>query len=226
MQQSISKHGFSKLCLTVPLIGGLLTETPLSNMTLLDEGPKRDVGITIDDAIGLIDSLPYPVDCIVELAMLTGLRKENILGLTINSIRFYDTAPGGEIRLYVKGNKLLRHPINEEAVGLLKRIIGDRTGGYVFLSPKTGTRYKSINRTFDIHVRKANLTALDGSKLRIHDLRHVYATWLAEAGVSLDNIRHLLGHSDRKTTDRYVTVNQKHISQSLDLMPKLRKKDA
>ena len=36
----------------------------------------------------------------------------------------------------------------------------------------------------------------NGTKLRFHDLRHVFATWLHKAGVSLDELRFLLGHKD------------------------------
>jgi len=90
----------------------------------------------------------------------------------------------------------------------------------VFLNPRTNTRYYSIHKTFDRVVRKVGLT-VDGTKLRFHDLRHIHATWLLRAGVSLDALRELLGHRDRKTTDRYATFNRMEIGNKLVSMPKI-----
>lgn len=40
-------------------------------------------------------------------------------------------------------------------------------------------------------------------KPRIHDLRHTYASWLLQSGVSLEALADLLGHASVKTTMRY-----------------------
>ena len=96
--------------------------------------------------------------------------------------------------------------------------------GYVFINMKTVTRYKSILKTFDRAVRKLDLR-VNGTKLRFHDLRHVYATWLLKAGVSLDVIRELLGHRDVYTTSRYATLDRKEVSHFLDYLPKIKNPD-
>ena len=43
--------------------------------------------------------------------------------------------------------------------------------------------------------------------VRIHDLRHTYASWLAQANVSLGTIGALLGHSQAQTTRRYAHLS-------------------
>ncbi|MFA6472685.1 MAG: tyrosine-type recombinase/integrase, partial [Candidatus Latescibacterota bacterium] len=87
----------------------------------------------------------------------------------------------------------------------------------------TKTRYISIKSTFNQAVMKANLKAINGSKLRFHDLRHVFSNWLHQdgEGATLDQLRSLLGHKDRATTDRYVTVNHQKVSKVLSLLPNI-----
>jgi len=97
---------------------------------------------------------------------------------------------------------MILFPLGERAVEVLKRVIGNRKEGYVFINPRSRKRYKSIKNSFYNGVREIGLTALDGSKLRLHDLRHAFATWLHREGVSLDQLRPLMGHKDRTTTDR------------------------
>ena len=75
---------------------------------------------------------------------------------------------------------------------------------------------KNHNNIFLINRRIVN-----GTKLRFHDLRHVFATWLHKAGVSLDVVRPLLGHRDRKTTDGYVTYNRLYYSDVLNAIPRI-----
>ena len=74
---------------------------------------------------------------------------------------------------------------------MLRHVIGDRTEGFVFINPQTQSRYVSIHKTFDRVVRRLGLT-VNGTKLRIHDLRHIFATWLHREGVNLGALRPLM----------------------------------
>ncbi len=44
--------------------------------------------------------------------------------------------------------------------------------------------------------------------MRIHDLRHTFASLLVNAGHSLYEVQKLLGHSDPRTTMRYAHLGQ------------------
>lgn len=44
--------------------------------------------------------------------------------------------------------------------------------------------------------------------VRIHDLRHTFASFLVNAGHSLYEVQKLLGHSDPRTTMRYAHLEQ------------------
>ena len=48
------------------------------------------------------------------------------------------------------------------------------------------------------------VSASDLKDLHFHDLRRTYATRLVEAGVSMAQVRDLLGHRDYETSERYI----------------------
>ncbi len=213
---------FLKCMLAKAVEWDILEYHPLQGVKKFKEDGKRDIDLTPDEARQLIDSLPHPVDDIIEFAIYTGFRKENILSLTIESIRFHENGSSAEAELIVKGGRREIFPLSSNAVEVLKRAIGKRRSGFVFINPRTKTRYSCIHKSFDRNVEKLGLKAMNGTKLRFHDLRHVFATWLHQSGVSLDSIRHHLGHMDRSTTDRYTTVSRRGISGDLQRIPNLR----
>lgn len=202
----------------------IIPDTPLRGLKSFRESGKRDVDVTSEQVAAMIEALPDSVADIVEFACYTGFRLENILSLRIESIRIHDLSPTGDVDLEVKGGRQIRFPLGELAVGVLKRAMRDRDSGYVFINPRSGTRYSSIQTSFNKAVNAVGLKAHNGSKLRFHDLRHVFSNWLHQdgEGASLDQLRPLLGHKDRATTDRYVTVNQRAVSKVLPLLPNLR----
>ena len=46
------------------------------------------------------------------------------------------------------------------------------------------------------------------SDVRIHDLRHTFASFLVNSGRTLYEVQHLLGHTQIKTTQRYSHLSQ------------------
>ena len=198
----------------------ILERNPLQGLTLFPEAEKRKVNLNPEQAANLISELTETIANIVEFAIYSGFRKENILGLRIESIRFHDLTQTGEVDLIVKGGRKELFPLGTLAIDVLKRAIKDRKDGYVFLNHRTKTRYHSIHKVFNRAVRKLGLT-VNGTKFRFHDLRHVFATWLLRGGVSLDAIRELMGHKDRTTTDRYATFDRLEAGQQLSVLPKI-----
>ncbi|MGC2513304.1 MAG: tyrosine-type recombinase/integrase, partial [Terriglobales bacterium] len=47
--------------------------------------------------------------------------------------------------------------------------------------------------------------------VRIHDLRHTYASWLVNNGVPLKQVGKLLGHTQERTTSRYSHLADKSL---------------
>ncbi|MFN9148315.1 MAG: tyrosine-type recombinase/integrase, partial [Hyphomonadaceae bacterium] len=54
--------------------------------------------------------------------------------------------------------------------------------------------------------------------LRLHDLRHSFASFAAEAGASLQLIGKALGHTQIKTTERYAHLRDDPLQAMVDLV--------
>ena len=179
--------------------------------------------ITIHQLQALVDELKSPLSEIVEFSAWSGMRKENVLNLRIEQIIFNDLNGTALIIAKLKGGEIEETPIGPEAVKVLRSMISDRTEGYVFPNKRTGKSYVSPHKTIDRVIRRLGLTARNGSKLRFHDLRHFRASWLRNvANMSLEDIQAVLGHRNKSTTERYVSVDKRAVGDRLSVVEKPR----
>lgn len=134
----------------------------------------------------------------VLLALNTGMRRGELLGLDWRNVNLPAkllTITAGN----AKSRKARHLPLNAEALDVLARWKRQDTGtGLVFPSPKTGGRMDNINSSWEELCAAAEL-----ADFRFHDLRHSFASRLVMAGVDLNTVRELLGHSDIRMTLRY-----------------------
>ncbi len=149
---------------------------------------------------------PNHLTAIVRLALNTGLRKGEIFGL-----RWTDVDLAGA-SLTIRGagakNGQTRYvPLNSEAIDVLttwQQADGDH-GEYVFAGREEGEPLDDVKKAWQPVLKAA---AIDG--FRFHDLRHTFASKLVMAGVDLNTVRELLGHSDIKMTLRYAHLAPEH----------------
>ncbi|MGM9516696.1 tyrosine-type recombinase/integrase [Roseateles sp. DB2] len=89
-------------------------------------------------------------------------------------------------------------PLNESAVWVLNQLDTKGHHDFLFVNPATNRPFVTITRAWYRLRRKAGI-----ENMRIHDLRHSYASFLANANCSLYEIQNILGHSDPRVTQRY-----------------------
>jgi len=96
---------------------------------------------------------------------------------------------------------------------LLERRFHNRAADAPFVFPGPGPlgHRNNIRRAWERICKAAEITGL-----RIHDLRHSYASQLASAGVGLHIIGGLLGHSQPSTTFRYAHLFDDTLRQATD----------
>lgn len=97
-----------------------------------------------------------------------------------------------------KSKKVRNVPLNATALDVLQAVNTQVDFDYVFVNLKTGKPYACIKKTWTRLKQEAGLPTL-----RLHDLRHQYASMLVNAGRSLYEVQQILGHSDPKVTTRY-----------------------
>ena len=91
--------------------------------------------------------------------------------------------------------------LNDAAIEVIKTI--PRVGKFVIAGALPDEPYKNLGRAWSVAREYAGL-----QDVRLHDLRHSYASLAARRGISLLLIGKLLGHRDAKTTKRYAHLTQ------------------
>ncbi|QXE92451.1 site-specific integrase [Geomonas subterranea] len=141
----------------------------------------------------------------VLVTLNTGLRRGELFSLRWEDVNF--DVDSLTVHGVVAKNKTTRHiPLNETAKTTLKRWKEQtgKTTGFVF-GNKKGERFDNIYSSWDSLVKYAAI-----NNFRWHDMRHDFASKLVMAGVPLNTVRELLGHSDIRMTLRYAHLAQDH----------------
>jgi len=132
------------------------------------------------------------------LLMNTGMRRGEMFNLRWQDVDFVNK------RITVIGNtsktgQTRYIPLNVEAFNVLQMWSKQtqRETGFVFIG-KNGSRFTNIDKAWKVLLREAKI-----NDFRLHDLRHHFASRLVSAGIDLNSVRELLGHSDIKMTLRY-----------------------
>jgi integrase len=97
-----------------------------------------------------------------------------------------------------KSGKVRAIPLNDSAVGVLDNLDTKDKFEHVFINRQTRKPYTTIQKVWN---RLRN--AADLGHIRIHDLRHQYASMLVNNGRTLYEVQQILGHSTSKVTQRY-----------------------
>lgn len=163
----------------------------------------RDAYLDADQTRALFRALQADrcADSATALALLavTGARKNEVLRAT------WDRVDLGRCLLTVPRSKNGRPhhvALSPVAVALLARQAGRRTEGNPFVFPSPRKEGQPLE---DVRGAWARVTLVAGlpAGLRIHDLRHSFASVLANVGTPLSEIGVLLGHRQVSTTQRY-----------------------
>ena len=149
----------------------------------------------------------------VLVALNTGMRRGELFDLCWENVDFKNKSLEVAGRISKSGNT--RHiPLNDEALGTLiawRNQTDSKT--LVFPNPTSGKRFDNIQTSWENLLNQANI-----QNFRFHDIRHHFASKLVMAGVDLNTVRELLGHSEISMTLRYSHLAPEHKATAVALL--------
>lgn len=138
------------------------------------------------------------------LLLLTGARLSEILTLK------WDHVDLERRMLFLPTSKTGKKAIalNDAAMDVLSKLPRLKHNPYVLIGKKNGGHLTAIQKPWRIIRARAKL-----DHVRIHDLRHTYASFAVAAGGSLPIIGRQLGHSQPSTTQKYSHLTDTPVQQ-------------
>ena len=177
---------------------------PCKGVPLMEENNKMERYLSVQEAERLYGAVCKSENAmlkfIVPMLILTGARKREVLDACWDdfdlSRRLW--------RIPISKSGKARHvPLSDGALALLATMPHRMDCKWAFANPETGKPYVSIFYAWNTARKSVGL-----SDVRMHDLRHSFASLLINSGRTLYEVQHILGHTQVKTTQRYAHLSQ------------------
>lgn len=186
-------------------------DNPVSRVAMEREQNHRDRWLSKDEEGALLRQCAPWLRDLVTFALGTGMRMGEILELTWRGVDFSRRT----VTIFRSKNGERRTiPLNETVLGVLgeKAKVRALQTDLVFCS-KAHTPLESghLRRAFRLVLKKATIP-----DCHFHDLRHTFATRLAQQGVDLYTIQRLLGHKSPIMTQRYAHHSPESLRWAVD----------
>lgn len=209
---------------------GMRADNPAKGIERCQE-EKRERYLSPDELARLMASLdehPGPSADAIRLLLLTGSRKMEVLHAEWGHLDL-DAGVWTKPSSHTKQKRSHRVPLSQATLDVLRRmraeayerITASKRMGRIprvepFLFPgikRRGQPQSSLGGFWTMICAEAEL-----SDIRIHDLRHSYASILASSGASLPIIGAMLGHTQASTTQRYAHLLDRPLREAADLV--------
>jgi len=136
----------------------------------------------------------------IRLLMFTGARLNEILCLRWEEVDLGN----GLLRLEDSKTGAKAIFLNKPAVDVLQSLPTMLDNPYVIAGDRDGSHLVNLEKPWEAVRAQAGLEGV-----RVHDLRHTFASYAIQGGMSLEMIGALLGHSQASTTKRYAHLAAK-----------------
>lgn len=194
---------------------------PAARLKLAGGAPAQERYLTREEYAAIRAQLPMVGDQrIADTLVHTGMRWGEVAGLhaarvdraraMVRVVETFDEA-ANRVKAYPKGRKVRDVPLTPELVAEFSDLpaggacgvehTAGRCPSRLALTSLEGAPLRNTNwagRVWHPAVKAAGV-----GHVRVHDLRHTYASWLLQEGIPLAEVGRLLGHVSPQTTQRY-----------------------
>jgi integrase len=196
-----------------------LSESPAKGVAEVKDSAAKERVLSQDEAHRLIhivrqsrNPMLFPI---VGFLLMTGARRSEALNARWEHI---DLARKVWLIPISKSGKPRHIPLSAKALSFLAeaKLVASRSPAckespYVFCNPKSGRAFTNIFNSWDKARERAGL-----KDVRMHDLRHSFASALVNNGLSIYDVKELLGHASINTTQRYAHLSQDRLAQATE----------
>jgi integrase len=176
---------------------------PCKGIPLLEENNKKERYLSVQEAEHLYGAVCKSDNAmlkyIVPMLILTGARKREVLDAKWCD---FDLARRSWRIPITKSGRARYVPLSDGALSLLANMPRQSDCDWAFANPDTGKPFISIYYAWHTARKSVGL-----SDVRMHDLRHSFASLLINSGRTLYEVQHILGHTQVKTTQRYAHLS-------------------
>lgn len=172
-------------------------DNPVSMVSMEKEPPPRDRWLTREEEAMLLAWSPGWLHRMIVFSVETGLRRGELVNLKWSDVQM-------QVRVIVVfGSKTKERrsvPLSQRAFQVLQNLRKqEETGEFVFVHTENmQVNVQTLRTAFDVALKRSEI-----KDFHWHDLRHTFASRLAQAGVDPYTIQRLMGHKSFVTTQRY-----------------------
>ena len=190
-------------------------QNPARGFRQFREPPHRDRFLSREEAQRLIMEVSASgspmLKFIIPFLLVTGARKSEAIHAEWQHVDFNTRTWMVPIS---KNGRPRFIPLSDGALTILDKtrnftLKNHGENKFIFPNIVTGKPYTQIFYPWDVARRKAGL-----ADVRIHDLRHSFASALVNEGMTLYDVKELLGHANIATTQRYAHLSRERLMEA------------
>ncbi len=195
---------------------GLILKNPCKDIKGFRLPEKQPLFFTeIEFAILLRSIDNKDIKELIIFASQTGLRQMEIITLQWNQVNFKDGYLILDNRTHLTKSKKVRTiPLSIKALQILTDRQLNFKSDLVFTYNGKPFNPNYLSKRFKDYIIKSGINP----QLKFRSLRHTFASWLVQRGVSIYEVSKLLGHSDIKVTEIYAHLKPENLRNAVELL--------
>ncbi len=185
---------------------GVVQRNPCDGVTKMPEAPPCERYLTVEETGKLLRALEAEWNPVmsssIRMLLFTGLRLHEVLDLRWDDVNFEQKS--FRLRITKSGRGRVVYP-SSVAWAEIEKMFEVRPSNHPFVFPGRNRDEATTRPTRAFHEALARAGI---SRIRIHDLRHTFASHMVQSGATLFEVQRVLGHTTPLMTQRYAHLTE------------------